>query len=118
MNNKLILRVASLVTIAIWLVIAIWWQFILVPPDEYGIDSPVVQAQMAACTGTYQQRAECKEQIIDANERSVFSTVWLEKVGIIFLPPALLWYLLMQSEKERKRPAGTRRRAPKGPAPR
>jgi hypothetical protein len=111
MNSKTAIRWGAVLAIAIWLMGAIYIEFIDDDPLQYGITSSLAQQQMANCGGSYAQRSACKERILDQNQRSTFSTVWLLKVAIVFGPPALLWYLIVRLQRQPAPPPKKRKPA-------
>jgi hypothetical protein len=83
------LRRAAMAVSVVWIGLTFYQEFVDVNPDKYGFRSPEVEAQMHTCSGTFQQRYECKEAAILAKGRSSF-IVWMEKVVVILGPPLLL----------------------------
>jgi hypothetical protein len=107
-NFGTVLKWSAGAAITLWMIITIYQSFIIVDPDQYGFLAADVQSQMQNCTGNFQQRYDCKEEIIEAKQHRSF-VVWGGKVALVFGPPAVLWFLVTWATRETKK---------KGPAPR
>lgn len=110
------IKIVAGIAIAAWLGVTIYQEFIIVDPDQYSFMSADVQAQMKSCGGSYQQRYECKDAIIRAKGQRSFG-IWLEKVAVIFLPPAGLWALVVVATRQRRRTSPTSAATKRRPGP-
>ncbi len=120
MRTASLLRILVLVASALWAAITIYQEFIDVDASQYGITSPEAKQRMENCTGNYQQRSACKEQILDEEQRSEFIP-YLQKAAIVMVPPIALWYLVSRATRERapkpEQPSAPRRRPAAGQPP-
>ena len=119
MSRRLIGIVVGLVSL-FWALLTVYTEFIEANPNQYTFGSADVQQQMANCAGTFQQRYECKERILDAQQQRGF-IVWGEKVAVILGPPLLLWALVGYTARQRRagaeEPTAPRRVAAAEPRP-
>jgi hypothetical protein len=82
-----------MVASVIWIAITFYQEFLEVDPNQYGFRSTEVESRMKACSGTFQQRYDCKEAIIISKGYDSFK-LWSEKVSLILGPPLLLFFLV------------------------
>lgn len=103
----------------LWIGWGVWSQFLL-PADELENHSSLsVRDRLSDCTGTFQQRYDCKNAIVIATDRSNFFNV-VGRILIIVLPPLLVagaWRLVIRprddgdgGNEEWSDPYGTPRR--------
>ena len=75
-----------------WIGVSSWKLLAEVPADSLfeNHTMPAMQERMSKCEGTFQQRYDCKQQIMLAGERGGMERV-LDRLLFTAGPPALLW---------------------------
>ena len=85
----------------LWMVGALYVQFIAVNPDQYGFRNPVIEQEMQNCAGSFEQRYNCKEALIIAKGHASF-LIWLGKMALVLGPPVVVWNLLRLAARPRR----------------
>lgn len=65
-------------------------EFFLADFSNYGYRNQEMELKMQACSGTFQQRYDCKNQLIVDKGYSDF-LLWIGKVIWIFVPPMIFF---------------------------
>lgn len=86
-------RMVIVTVSTLWMAATVYTEFFIVLPGTYGYDTPEMQDRLSACTGTFLERYRCKDLVIIQKGRDDF-LIWLEKVALVFGPPAVLFGLL------------------------
>jgi hypothetical protein len=100
MNTRSILKWIALIASAIWMSVTTYQEFLDVDPTQFGFRSSEVEAQMKGCGGSFQQRYDCKEEIIIAKGYESF-LVWVEKSTFVLGPPLMLALVLGWSSRDK-----------------
>jgi hypothetical protein len=69
-------------------------------PDDFR--SAGYKREAERCAGDFARRYECKSQIIIGNDNSTFYD-WVLRLGIVFVPPALIALLYNRVQERRER---------------
>lgn len=100
MTTRSVLKWIASVASVIWIGATLYQEFLDIDPTEFGFRSAEVEARMKACGGSFQQRYECKEEIIIAKGHESF-LVWVEKATFILAPPVILALLFNRNGREK-----------------
>ncbi|MEO0034899.1 MAG: hypothetical protein RLZZ501_922 [Pseudomonadota bacterium] len=83
-------KVVATALCLLWIGWGVWSQFLSLPADELENHSSLsVRDRLSDCTGTFQQRYDCKNAIVIATDRGNFFNV-IGRILIIVLPPLLV----------------------------
>jgi len=100
--SRLSLRKTGLYTVCgLWMAWALWSQFLSIPTGEVENHSSLsVKERMSDCAGTFQQRYDCKNNIVIETDRTTFLNM-VGRIIIVVLPPLLLIGALNLSSRRR-----------------
>lgn len=100
LNFRTILKIFATAISTLWIGVTVYSEFFDVDPDQYSFKSPEVEQRMKACSGSFHERYRCKEDaIIDKGQEGF--VIWLEKVGLVFGPPFVLFGLVRLLARQR-----------------
>lgn len=101
--NGLSARQIGLYTVCgLWMAWAVWDQFLSIPTGEVENHSSLsVKERMSDCSGTFQQRYDCKNNIVIETDRMTFLNM-IGRIAIVVLPPFLLIGALNLSGRRRE----------------
>lgn len=85
----------------IWASLFTYTEIIDADPDQFSIKSATVKQEFANCSGNFQQRQACAEEITNRQQQIGF-LVWCKKVAIILGPPLILYGLVGLLNRQRR----------------
>ena len=100
LDMRTVVRWIAVAASTAWITLTIYQEFIDVDPTQYGFKSAEVDTRLKSCSGTFQQRYDCKEAVIIAKGHRSFA-IWAEKVALILGPPLIVGMLLNRLGQER-----------------
>lgn len=101
-DYRTILNWVATAVCALWMGVTVYSQFFDVDPDQYSFRSPELEQKMKNCSGSFEQRYKCKNDLIIEKGRDSF-LIWLSKMALVFGPPAILWSLIGVATRQREK---------------
>jgi hypothetical protein len=101
MSPRVLSIVVGIVSL-FWGALFTWTEIIDASPNQYSINSPEMKQRLANCSGNFEQRQACAEQIAEQLQQRGF-LVWCKKVALILGPPLVLWTLMGVYNRQQER---------------
>jgi hypothetical protein len=100
MTTRMLLKWIATFASILWIAATIYQGFFAVDPTQFGFRSTEVEARMKSCGGSFQQRYDCKEEIIIAKGYDSF-LLWVEKATLVLAPPLILGLFFNRTGREK-----------------